>query len=190
MTGCDVCGLAGPLWRGEQKSGLVTGESGKAPCRSAVRAKIVAMSSAPKLTVLFVCIGNACRSPMAECVARQRASDVMEPSSAGLYALGRIAARTEDALRANGYPFAELASKQLRREALENADLIINLSGAPLERYFEDLGPGITAKIEDWSVEDPYGEDPVTYQRILEEIESRVLRLASRLRAEQHTATA
>jgi protein-tyrosine-phosphatase len=48
------------------------------------------------------------------------------------------------------------------------------------ELEFEDY-----EKVEDWQVEDPYGEDQATYQRILEEIRGRVKRLAQRLRKEQ-----
>jgi protein-tyrosine-phosphatase len=147
------------------------------------------MPSASKLRVLFVCFGNACRSPMAESIARHHASDVLEPSSAGLYPLGRIATLTEQTLLANNYPIVHLHSKPLTREALEDADLIINLSGVPLDRHMNDL-PDTCAKLEHWNVEDPYGEDPATYQRILEEIESRVLLLAARLRAQQRKTTA
>jgi len=43
-------------------------------------------------------------------------------------------------------------------------------------------------KVEDWGVEDPYGGDAATYQRILEEIRGRVRELADRLRAEQRAA--
>jgi protein-tyrosine-phosphatase len=131
-----------------------------------------------KYRILFVCIGNACRSPMAEAIARHHASDVLDASSAGLYALGRVAELTEQTLLANGYALDGIASKPVAREALNDADLIINLAGAPRDRIFGSL-----ANVEDWDVEDPYGQDPCTYQRILEEIESRVLSLANRLRS-------
>lgn len=132
-----------------------------------------------KRRVLFVCIGNACRSPMAEAIARQHASDIIEPSSAGLYPLGHLAELTERTLLANGYPVDALSSKPLTRDALDDADLIINLAGVPFDRIFGSL-----PNVEDWDVEDPYGEDSATYQRILEEIESRVLSLAGRLRSD------
>jgi protein-tyrosine-phosphatase len=127
---------------------------------------------------------------MAESVARQHASDIIEASSAGLYPLGRIAAFTEHTLVANGYPIGHLSSKPLGRRALEGTDLVINLSGTPLQRYIDDLAPEMRAEIEQWGIEDPYGKDPATYQRILEEIESRVLRLASQLRDQQRKVTA
>jgi protein-tyrosine-phosphatase len=120
---------------------------------------------------------------MAEAVARHHASELIEPSSAGFCPLGRLAQLTKLTLLANGYSVEGLSSKPLSRDALDNADLVINLSGEPRSLVFEN-----PAKVEDWKVEDPYGEDPATYQRILGEIESRVLLLASRLRADQREA--
>ncbi len=137
------------------------------------------MTQPKKFRVLFVCLGNACRSPMAESIALHRAPDIMEPSSAGLSPLGRIPEPTRQALLARGYPVEGLFSKPLNREAAETADRIINLAGAPRDRAFDTL-----ANVEDWEVEDPYGQDPTVYQRILKEIESRVLSLASQLRAD------
>jgi arsenate reductase (thioredoxin) len=145
------------------------------------------MASADKVRVLFVCIGNACRSPMAEAVARQLASDIIEPASAGLYPFGRLAPATEAILLANGYSVEGLASKCLSLGAIENTDVLVNMSGQPLDSTLRGLGAfddsALNQKIENWDVEDPYGAHHTTYQRILEEIESRVLLLANRLRA-------
>jgi hypothetical protein len=55
-------------------------------------------------------------------------------------------------------------------------DLIVNMSGMPGGSLFPN------SLVEDWDVEDPYGEDMETYQRICEDIEARVLSLAERLR--------
>jgi len=131
-----------------------------------------------KYRVLFVCIGNACRSPIAEAVARQLASDIIEPSSAGLTPLGYIVEPTTATLSVNGYSAEGLSSKWLTEEATEDADLVVNLSGLPI-----DWLPG-GVKVEEWPVADPYGAAPATYQRVLEEIEARVLALAARLRSQ------
>ena len=53
--------------------------------------------------VLFVCLGNACRSPMAEAIALRDAPDVIEASSAGLTPLGRIEPMTKETLAKNGF---------------------------------------------------------------------------------------
>jgi len=48
--------------------------------------------------VLFICIGNSCRSPMAEAIAWQDASQEIEASSAGLAPLGFVAKMTTQTL--------------------------------------------------------------------------------------------
>jgi arsenate reductase (thioredoxin) len=131
----------------------------------------------PRTRVLFVCVGNACRSPMAEAIARYDAADVMEASSAGLYPLGYIAELTKQALMKNGYSANGLTSDAITREAMEEAGLIINMTGAPSDHVF-----GGRENVEDWLVEDPYGEDLETYQRVFEGIRRRVDQLAQSLR--------
>ena len=42
------------------------------------------MSEQKRFKVMFVCIGNSCRSPMAEGFARARHSDIIEASSSGI----------------------------------------------------------------------------------------------------------
>jgi arsenate reductase (thioredoxin) len=143
------------------------------------------MERTSRFRVLFVCIGNACRSPMAEAVARQLASDIIEPSSAGLCPLGRLAENTERVLRANGYPISGLESKSLRRDAMEGADIIINMSGDALDCLLENGSTPdsqLVQKVEDWPIDDPYGDTSIVYQLTLEELETRILDLASRLR--------
>src|SRR5262249_38096767 len=63
--------------------------------------------------VLFVCIGNACRSPMAEAIARHVAPDVIEASSAGLEPLGYISQHTKTVLTETGVPSNEQRSKSV-----------------------------------------------------------------------------
>jgi arsenate reductase len=126
--------------------------------------------------VLFVCLGNSCRSPMAEAIAAHIGSDVMEVSSAGLAALGRVQSLTKLTIAKNGYPADELQSKTLRADDLEAADIIVNMTGRPDGALFQD-----PRKVEDWNVEDPYGASAETYQRVFEDIERRVLLLIGRV---------
>lgn len=127
--------------------------------------------------VVFVCLGNACRSPMAEAVALRDAADVMESSSAGLTPLGRVEPMTRQTLAANGFASDKLISKPILPASLDEADIVVNMSGMPKELAFQDH-----TKVEDWYVEDPYGADADLYQRIFEDIERRVTELAERLR--------
>jgi protein-tyrosine-phosphatase len=135
-------------------------------------------TAAPKKTkVLFICLGNSCRSPMAEAIARHRYPELIEASSAGLMALGVIASPTTVVLTERGVPAAGLASKQLTEQSRRAADLIVNMSGRSGSRIFGDAGP----RVEDWEVGDPYGSDLAVYREICDEIERRLKDLAERL---------
>ncbi len=136
------------------------------------------MVSPEKLGVLFVCLGNSCRSPMAEAIARRFAPDLWEVSSGGLTPLGYIAEPTIATLAKNNVAAEGLVSKAILHVHWQEVDLIINMSGYPKEQVFEDFD-----KVEDWPVEDPFGADSETYQRIFEEIQTRIIDLAERLRS-------
>ena len=127
--------------------------------------------------MLFVCVGNSCRSQMAEALARHRAGDVIEPLSAGISPLGSVAEMTRRVLLERGVRTDGLFSKGLRDVDRDTADLIINMTGIPGGSLF----PG--ANVEDWEIEDPYGEDLATYHRICDDIEEKILELAARFRA-------
>ncbi|HLQ00293.1 MAG TPA: low molecular weight phosphatase family protein [Candidatus Limnocylindria bacterium] len=135
-------------------------------------------SSTKRVKVLFLCLGNSCRSPMAEAIARHAAADVIEASSAGLIALGFVAGSTIRVLQERGYPADGLRSKMLTRDAVDGADLVVNMSGHPLA----ELANG-RIQAEDWEVGDPFGGDPEAYRKICQEIERRVSQLAERLRS-------
>jgi len=141
------------------------------------------MGDQGKTRVLFVCIGNACRSPMGEAIARKDAGDVIESLSAGLYPMGMIPEMTQATLGRNGYSANGLRSKGLREIASQEIDLVVNLSGYARPQALEKF-----EQVEEWEVSDPYGADEATYQRILEQIQGRVKDLARRLREKQRAA--
>lgn len=135
--------------------------------------------SLPKLRVLFICIGNSCRSPMAESIAMRDAADFYDSASAGLSPLGVVQKLTLQTLTNNGYPTGALHSKPILNDEWAAADLVINMSGYPKEHRFPRAE---WHKVEDWDVEDPYGADPTVYQRIFEDIRARIESLTARLR--------
>jgi protein-tyrosine-phosphatase len=119
---------------------------------------------------------------MAEAIARYDATDVIEPSSGGLYPLGEIPDLTKRTLMENGYSTDGLTSGPVTPEACETADIIINMTGRPRLETFSRYD-----KVEDWIVGDPFGSDPTTYQRVFESIKRRVERLAMDLREKRQT---
>jgi arsenate reductase len=135
----------------------------------------------PPVKVLFVCLGNSCRSQMAEALARHTAADVMVAESAGTMALGVIADLTREVLQARGILMDGQFSKQLQAEQKQWADVIVNMTGRPAREVF----PDVSKKVEDWDVTDPYGRELAMFETTYDEIESRVGDLARRLRQKQ-----
>jgi arsenate reductase (thioredoxin) len=133
---------------------------------------------AARTKVLFLCIGNACRSQMAEAIAKHHASDVIEPASAGLVPFGEIPPTTVSVLQELGISVEEQSSKPLRSEDLAAADIVINMTGRPGNLVFTET----LENIEDWDVGDPYGFNLPVYRAIRDEIETRIDDLARRLR--------
>ena len=132
----------------------------------------------PRTKVLFLCIGNACRSQMAEAIARHSASDVIEPSSAGLVPFGQIPDTTLTVLLERGFSADGQTSKPLRSEDMSEADIVINMTGRPGATIFTEPA----TQVEDWDVGDPYGFNLAVYRAIRDQIETRVEDLARRLR--------
>ena len=57
--------------------------------------------------VLFVCIGNSCRSPMAEAIANHRFPDLLEASSAGVAPAPIVQPLTYQCLAEKQIPLAD-----------------------------------------------------------------------------------
>lgn len=129
--------------------------------------------------ILFVCIGNACRSPIAEAIGRQDFAADWEVSSAGLSPLGYVHPMSIEALKQNGYETEGLQSKRVLRNALDEADLIINMSGYTTEQAFEV----VRKPVEDWDVRDPFGSGTAQFQDCLEDIRVKLNDLKARLDA-------
>src|SRR5260370_18049171 len=91
--------------------------------------------------VLFLCIGNACRSQMAEAIARHSASDVIDPSSAGLVPFGEIPSTTLTVLRERGISAEGQSSNPLRPEDVSVAEIVINMSARSGPTIFSDQLP-------------------------------------------------
>jgi len=125
--------------------------------------------------VLFVCLGNICRSPMGEALARKYGSDVIIADSAGLTPAVVTTPLTRLVLSERNVDLGDHLPKGLDEVDLNKCDLIVNMSGTKLP---SNLG----IPIEDWPVKDPYGALEPAYRTACDEIEGRVMRLILRVR--------
>jgi arsenate reductase len=128
-----------------------------------------------KTRVLFICIGNSCRSQMAEGFARTYGSDVMIPASAGLAPAYMVAPDTVRAMDEKDIDLRDQFPKSIKQLGRAQFDLFINMSGY-------DLPSEIETPVRVWDVPDPIAEDYDTHCKIRDEIEGRVMGLILELR--------
>ena len=134
-------------------------------------------SSSNKKRVLFVCIGNSCRSQMAEAFARQYGDDVMIAASAGLSPAFSVAPDTMRAMLEKNIDLRDHFPKSVRQLGRSQFDLVVNMSGSSLPPM-----PG--AKMLDWDVEDPVAMDYEEHCEVRDIIERLVMQLVLEFRRE------
>jgi arsenate reductase len=129
-----------------------------------------------KKRVLFVCIGNACRSQMAEAFARAYGSDILIVRSAGLAPAASLPPLTRQTLGEKNIQSEGQFPKGLESVVGEPFEVVVNLSGETLPPAFAD------ARLIEWKVRDPIGESETVYREVAAQIEGLVMRLILELR--------
>ena len=127
----------------------------------------------PKPKVLFICLGNSCRSIMAEALARHRCGDRWEAASAGINPLGFVAPETLTVLAEMGVNPAGLHSKGLSEINLREYRLLINLTEHSLPGR---LSPDRAMRVRQRPVPDPYGYGLDVYRQSRDAINQVILR--------------
>jgi arsenate reductase (thioredoxin) len=128
-----------------------------------------------KTRVLFVCIGNSCRSQMAEAFARQYGDDVLIAASAGLAPAFTVAPDTMRAMAEKDLDLRDHFPKGIRQLGRAQFDIVVNLSGMAVPG---DLG---TRMIE-WDVADPVDMEYDEHCEVRDVIERLVMNLIMELR--------
>ncbi len=95
--------------------------------------------------VLFVCLGNACRSQMAEGFARTYGKDVMAPESAGLAPAMAVPQETQEIMAEKNIDISTQCPKPLSLFPPGHFDLVINMSGYPISAIRSAGRPNSTA---------------------------------------------
>jgi protein-tyrosine-phosphatase len=123
-------------------------------------------------TVLFVCVGNAGRSQMAEAFFNQAAGGKAVAISAGTRPASAVDPKAMEVMREVGIDISGNKPKALTMEMLEQADRVVTMGCG-----VEGVCPASFVDTEDWQLEDPKGKPIETVRRIRDEIKTRVLRL-------------
>ena len=125
--------------------------------------------------VLFVCVHNAGRSQMAAGLVKLRSEGRIHVRSAGSDPGESINPAVIEAMEEIGVDMSEEFPKPLTDEVVRAADVVITMGcGDACPIY-----PG--KRYEDWTLDDPAGQDLETVRRIRDEIDARVRKLTSDL---------
>ena len=122
-----------------------------------------------------MCIGNSCRSQMAEGFARTYGSDVLEPFSAGFSPAAIVQPLTRKVMEAKNINIDEQYPKDLGGIDVPSIELIVNMSGTKLPSR-------MPIEVREWKIDDPIGKSEEVYESVRDQIENQVMQLILELR--------
>jgi protein-tyrosine phosphatase len=159
------------------------------------------------MKILFVCLGNICRSPTAEVVFREIAAreapdlalEIDSAGTAGYHVGAPPDARTRQAALRRGYDMSALRARMVEPQDFRRFDLILAMDRQNVDalqqrapaaardriRLFLEFAPDSDAT----EVPDPYYGGPNGFEEVLDLVEAAARGLLQHLRAELRRST-
>ena len=143
-----------------------------------------------KIGVIFICMGNICRSPTAEAVFRQKAEAagiggevIIDSAGTHDYHVGHSPdERAVKAARSRGYDMSGLRARQVSREDFRKYDYILAMDRQNLAVLQQIAGPELQSKARlfmeysseflEKEVPDPYYGGMRGFENVLDRVES------------------
>jgi protein-tyrosine-phosphatase len=130
------------------------------------------------LKFLFVCVGNAGRSQMAEAFANEYGKGKIEAVSAGTNPAKEVNPIVVEVMQEKGIDISNNKPKRMTLQMVQEADAII-VMGCGAEGF---CPAPMLNKVIAWKVEDPKGESVEKIRQIRDDIEKKVTELIEELR--------
>lgn len=135
-----------------------------------------AQSSGQAITkILFVCVGNSCRSQMAEAFANHLGRSKVRAWSAGSRPLRRILSNTAEVMLEKNVSLERQWSKGLQDVPLAEIDVIVTM-GCEVSC---PAPAGFKGRVLEWNIFDPYGGNLEVFRSVRDEIERHVKSLVA-----------
>ena len=163
------------------------------------------MNGKRKISVLFCCMGNICRSPTAEAVFRHHVekaglAERVLIDSAGThdYHIGDAPdARAQQAAKRRGYDMSKLRGRQVEAQDFFRFDYVLAMDNQNLVTL-ERLRPGdaqshlglfleFSERYDEWEVPDPYYGNADGFEKVLDMVEDAATGLLRHLRQKHIT---
>ena len=128
-------------------------------------------------SILFACIHNSGRSVAAQVLTRHYAGDSVTVRSAGSEPGTAVNPVVAQVLAERGLPVTDHVPTKLDADLVQSSDVVVTMGCGETCPVF----PG--KRYEDWTIDDPAGQDPDTVRRIVDDIDARVRRLVAELGA-------
>lgn len=132
--------------------------------------------SATRKKIIFICVGNSCRSQMAEGFARHYAQHMgldIEIYSAGTHPEGYVHPDAIEVMRERDIDISQQSSKSVASFDLREFDYVIAMGCLD-----SDICPANFHGVsEDWGIPDPIGRGLEFYRKVRDMIEEKVLTL-------------
>lgn len=128
-------------------------------------------------TILFICTGNTCRSPMAECMfnalCQKEGRTDLRAVSAGMNAFANAPASegARRAMRRRGLSLAEHRSQPLTERLLRDVSLVVGMTQGHVDaamRMYPNVN--IPMRVFNSPIADPYGGSDEAYEHAAREI--------------------
>lgn len=132
------------------------------------------------MKVLFVCSGNAHRSPLAEALLKKLRPD-LEVDSAGIHVAIPVSDEAKRFLaRSDAAQHLKRVPENLGTKQLSEYDLIVAMEQRHKDAVLNRC-PDCEGRIVVWNIEDPYFLPPENAERIYERIKEKIEELATSL---------
>jgi arsenate reductase (thioredoxin) len=131
------------------------------------------------IQILFVCLGNACRSQMAEALANHLGKERVRAWSAGSHHLGVILPGTYEVMKEKGLSLEGHWSKGLKDVPVADMDVVVGM-GCEVSC---PVPAGFRGRVVEWNIPDPYAGTLEDYRAVRDMIEGQVQALLSVVKA-------
>jgi arsenate reductase len=127
-----------------------------------------------RIRILFVCTGNACRSVLAEYIARYRFSNAVESASVGIKPQNAVdAARAIETLKELGIDASLHQPRGLDEIDPEAFDRVVAMEPYVARKFKEKFPSYSREKLTQWNINDPW-DDPAAYKGCAERVFSQL----------------